>query len=447
MEIRNMGINMITNDGDMIVEGVVNKPNEWSETLVSRGKRFRETIAKGVFAEAISRAKEITLLLDHDESKILATTLNGSLSIEETDNGVEIMADIVDTSYGRDAYALIKSNIMGHMSFGFKCTKDSWKRGQDGILERTIEAMDIFEVSALRNPAYAQSTISARGIDLVDDFEIPSELMDSTIKYEFRELEKEVGSIELRKASEENMELFFYGTIGNSEIDKWFLGDETMIPTDIKNIFDDLKKAKQVTIHMNSGGGAVFGGYAIHNLIKSLPGHTVGVIDGLAGSISSVIVFACDEVIVYNNSVYMMHKPSCGCQGNADDFRKTIEMLDVVQEGIVNVYMTKAKEGVTREEIEAMVNKETYLSASEMIKYFDVTYEDKITEEEKKEEERSRQGFEAQQHIVDEIRKSFQVKDHEEPEVHNEEPTNEDPNFFALSDEQIAELIKDLQDL
>jgi HK97 family phage major capsid protein len=59
------------------------------------------------------------------------------------------------------------------MSFGFRAVKDSWKKMND-YLERTVHDLELFEVSVVRDPAYSSSTISARGIYLVEDIEIPN---------------------------------------------------------------------------------------------------------------------------------------------------------------------------------------------------------------------------------------------------------------------------------
>ncbi|WP_255786651.1 HK97 family phage prohead protease [Bacillus cereus group sp. BfR-BA-01355] len=45
----------------------------------------------------------------------------------------------------------------------------------DGTYERSMSDLYLAEVSAVRNPAYVQSTIQARSIEVVEDVEIPKE--------------------------------------------------------------------------------------------------------------------------------------------------------------------------------------------------------------------------------------------------------------------------------
>lgn len=155
-----------TEDGENLkVAGYVNKTNEPSEVL-GTSKKFVEKISRGAFSKAISRAKEIDFLAEHSSEKLLSSTRNGSLYLKEDNEGLWIEAIITPTSYGKDTYELIKTGIFRNMSFGFKVVKDNWRAIENGLYERTIEDLDLFEVSVVKNPAYSQSTISARNLQV-----------------------------------------------------------------------------------------------------------------------------------------------------------------------------------------------------------------------------------------------------------------------------------------
>ena len=200
MELRVQDSKMeLNSDGTLTVSGYVNKTNEPSNVLGS-AKRFVERIGKGVFKRAIENSKrDIDFLAEHDSSKILASTRNDSLTLHEDDSGLYMEATIAPTSWGRDAYTLIESGIYRNMSFGFKVVKDNWKSIENGLYERTIEDLELFEVSVVKNPAYSQSTIAARGIDVVEDVEPPSELQEEEIALD--ELKELMTSINERLAS------------------------------------------------------------------------------------------------------------------------------------------------------------------------------------------------------------------------------------------------------
>ena len=175
LEFRVQQINLTTDNDTMIVEGLVNKTETWSQML-GTVKKFKEKIVKGAFQRAIDNAPCIDFLAEHDKTKLLATTSNDSLELFEDEEGLKMRARIVPTAYGKDFYTLIKERIINHMSFGFSVVGQDFKRLADGTYERTVTDLKLFEVSAVRNPAYLASSISARGIDIVEEIDIPDEI-------------------------------------------------------------------------------------------------------------------------------------------------------------------------------------------------------------------------------------------------------------------------------
>lgn len=175
IELRMNSFNVIENDdeGKLIVSGYVNETGKQSHLLGNK-KKFKETIQKGAFTRALKKGNDIHFLAEHDENKILASTRNGSLKLVEDERGLLMTAEISDTSYGRDYHTLIKDGILRNMSFGFSVDKDNWNRGNDGTYTRDISDLTLYEVSVVTNPAYPQSSISARGLNVVEDIEIPN---------------------------------------------------------------------------------------------------------------------------------------------------------------------------------------------------------------------------------------------------------------------------------
>lgn len=183
-----------------------------------------------------------------------------------------------------------------------------------------------------------------------------------------------IGYIEVKNEGEseenQNTSLYFYGDIGSAQWEtSWY--EEDKCPDDIAKFFNSIDSNKDLDIYFNSGGGDVFAGLAICNIIKRHNGTTTAHIDGLAASIASVIVCACDKVIVYNGSQVMVHKPAMCARGNSDDLKKAIEILEKAQQSIVDVYMTKVKADVERSTIEELVNNETWMTTSDIQNYFD----------------------------------------------------------------------------
>ena len=224
LELRVMQTSIATDNTDMVVEGLVNKTESWSHTLGMR-KKFREKICRGAFDKAIQTAPRIDFLAEHDSSKLLATTENGSLELWEDSEGLKMRARICPTSYGKDMYELMKGNLVRHMSFGFRVVSDKWKKLSNGTFERTVDALELSEVSVVRNPAYPQSAIAARGIELVEDVNIPEDILEersqedmekemfeefrgiiSELTNEVRELKEEIKTLKPEETEEKETE-------------------------------------------------------------------------------------------------------------------------------------------------------------------------------------------------------------------------------------------------
>lgn len=194
LEIRALPINMDDSSFDgTSLSGVVNVPGSQSEILTDpiTGRKFREVIQPGTFANALNQGGTVDFLYQHDKQKILSTTDNESLQLHEDDEaGLVMKAKISQTSWGKDAYQLIKDKIVKSMSFGMKVLHDTWLKGSDNIPLRVIDKISLIEVSAVRNPAYVASNIEARGID-IQEVNIPDmeerDLADSQASVEERE--------------------------------------------------------------------------------------------------------------------------------------------------------------------------------------------------------------------------------------------------------------------
>ena len=111
---------------------------------------------------------------------------------------------------------------------------------------------------------------------------------------------------------------------------------------------------------------------AIYNMIKRHQGHKTVYVDGLAGSIASVIALAGDKVVIPSNAYMMIHKPWVSTYGNSTELRAQADVLDTIEEGIMNVYKENLKDGVDIELVREMVNNETWLTGEEALNYFNI---------------------------------------------------------------------------
>lgn len=190
---------------------------------------------------------------------------------------------------------------------------------------------------------------------------------------------KNTGYLEIKNQSESIVDFNIYGDIVSDEWGKW--SDDDTCPSDVSSFLKDLEGVEEINLHINSGGGSVFAGIAIYNMIKRHSAKVTAYIDGIAASIASVIACAADKIVMPKNATFMVHKPSNGyfwTSMNADELRKDAEILDTCQKTILATYMTKAKEGVTEDTINNLINAETWMVGSEATDYFDFDIEESV---------------------------------------------------------------------
>ncbi|QWH10415.1 phage major capsid protein [Bacillus mycoides] len=175
IELRNVNVELVGSetDGSLFVSGYVNKTGQWSQPLGNK-KKFVEKIEPGTFKRALEQSNEVNFLAEHDNAKLLASTKNGSLVLREDDQGLYMEATISDTTWGRDYHTLIEDGLLTNMSFGMQVLGNTWSKRNDGTLQRTVNEILLSEVSVVKNPAYVQSNIQARSIDIVNEIEIPN---------------------------------------------------------------------------------------------------------------------------------------------------------------------------------------------------------------------------------------------------------------------------------
>ncbi len=177
-----------------------------------------------------------------------------------------------------------------------------------------------------------------------------------------------VGQMILNRAENEVTLNFFGDICGAQWQSEWFPEDKA--PQDVSNFLSELEGTEKLTVHINSGGGDVFGGIAIYNILKRYGGEKVCYIDGIAASIASVIAFACDKVICPSCAQIMIHKPWSACIGDADDMLKVAESLDNCQRAITSIYLEHSK--VDESKITELINAETWFTGETAAEIFDI---------------------------------------------------------------------------
>tara|TARA_R110000782_G_scaffold167129_9_gene259358 strand:+ start:90783 stop:91382 length:600 start_codon:yes stop_codon:yes gene_type:complete len=128
------------------------------------GGYWIERIAPGAFSASLDG--DVRALVDHDSGRVVGRTDAGTLRLNEDERGLACEIDLPDTNDGRDMAVLIKRGDITGMSFGFIVTKQEWDETVDPPV-RTIQAVDLHEVSIVAFPAYQDTEIALRSSQAV----------------------------------------------------------------------------------------------------------------------------------------------------------------------------------------------------------------------------------------------------------------------------------------
>lgn len=153
------------------------KSEEGKEKIISGYFiRFNEEteLYKGVFEEikpsAIVNsleANDVRCLFNHDSAIVLGRTGNSTLRLRADEIGLwgEVTINPNDKQ-ANDIYARIERGDINACSFGFIPLKEEIENRSDGSVKFIVSDIDLKEISAVTFPAYPQTSISARKLDV-----------------------------------------------------------------------------------------------------------------------------------------------------------------------------------------------------------------------------------------------------------------------------------------
>ncbi|MDC3412534.1 Clp protease ClpP [Aquibacillus sp. 3ASR75-286] len=159
-------------------------------------------------------------------------------------------------------------------------------------------------------------------------------------------------------------DIFIYG-----DIERYKFIEEDTTATSFKEDLDSLGDVATINLYINSPGGSVFEGIAIHNMLKRHKAKVNVYVDALAASIASVIAMAGDAIFMPKNSMLMIHNAWTIALGNAAELRKKADDLDRISNSSKQSYLQKSGDKLTEEKLQEMLDAETWLSADDAFSY------------------------------------------------------------------------------
>lgn len=145
---------------------------------------------------------------------------------------------------------------------------------------------------------------------------------------------------------------------------KWIYNFLGIPATSAKDISSSLENANgdDVEIYVNSGGGSVYDGYEIYNLIREYKGNVTFKVIGLAASAASFICMA-GKCLMSPLAEMMIHNASTYAEGPHQNMDSTSNMLQITDSTIAKAYTLKS--GKSEKEIRNLMENETWLSSEQ----------------------------------------------------------------------------------
>lgn len=126
-------------------------------------------------------------------------------------------------------------------------------------------------------------------------------------------------------------------------------------------------EVKIVNVYINSYGGEVAEGLAIYNALSRHKAKVKTHCDGFACSAASVVFMAGDERIMSNASLLMIHNAWMYTAGDSKQLRKEADDLETINAATMQTYLNHVS--ITEEELKAMMEAETWLSAADALEW------------------------------------------------------------------------------
>lgn len=178
------------------------------------------------------------------------------------------------------------------------------------------------------------------------------QLIKNGLKYQFK-----------NEVQDDTHILTLSGIVAKPDLFDILLDNETINAKSVAEALDDVDK--NIVVRINSGGGDGYEGIEIYNYLKNHPSHVTVEVTGLAASAASIIAMAGDKVVMNTGTSMMIHEASTIAWGNKTDLYKAIDMLETADASLVDIYAERT--GLSAEELNNLVGKETWLTADEAV--------------------------------------------------------------------------------
>jgi ATP-dependent protease ClpP protease subunit/predicted transcriptional regulator len=122
---------------------------------------------------------------------------------------------------------------------------------------------------------------------------------------------------------------------------------------------------QDVIINLNTGGGSVYDGIEIYNVIKQYQGRKIIKLGSLVASAGTYIACAGDEVVAQDFTSFMIHEVNSWVEGTAEEIMAEAERVEKLND--LGAKRLSEKSGKTYKEIRSLMKEETWFYGQEIV--------------------------------------------------------------------------------
>ena len=169
------------------VKGVVVRYGDTATVDSPRGS-YLERIMPGAF----DLKRDVYFTVQHDRRRILALTGGGGLELRDSPKQLDLTASIPGTTDGRDARELLRRRTLRGLSVEMKIPPGGDSLDISSRI-RSIHRADLWGVSLVDNPAYADSEAILTRFDELDGMEYRAKSVTAAYRYNQTETVSDTG--------------------------------------------------------------------------------------------------------------------------------------------------------------------------------------------------------------------------------------------------------------
>jgi HK97 family phage prohead protease len=146
--------------------------DQWTEINSRFEGNFLERVAPGAFSKTFEENRsQMRVLFEHGKDPQIGNKVLGAIKdLGEDERGAFYEVPLLDTSYNRDLLPALRSDLYGS-SFRFEVMREQFERtpeasdhNPEGLPERTLQEVRLYEFGPVTFPAYAGATAGLRSM-------------------------------------------------------------------------------------------------------------------------------------------------------------------------------------------------------------------------------------------------------------------------------------------